>query len=164
MQMNIEKLQKMAGAHALVEMEALEEPFTLKTVFLHVFIVNHLHLYSSELSIFILSVVQALTAANTWVVSGSPQTKRPNNLDNLRKLAEQFQRQMPGGVGGVPETIPKEDDDDVPDLVAGETFDAAAKEEKTHVYRYCKGHTSLQFLLLYFVVANEFMLIPLFCV
>ncbi|MCL7022314.1 hypothetical protein MKW94_013841 [Papaver nudicaule] len=86
--------------------------------------------------------VQASISANTWVVSGSPQTKskflfslwiiyyvlnilRPDNLDNLRKLAEQFQRQMPGGVVVVPGTIP-EDDDDVPDLVAGETFEAAA--------------------------------------
>ncbi|KAI3889419.1 hypothetical protein MKW92_008972 [Papaver armeniacum] len=74
--------------------------------------------------------VQASIAANTWVVSGSPQTKRPDNLDNLRKLAEQFQKQMPGGAGAIPGTIPEEDDDDVPELVAGETFEAAADEEK----------------------------------
>ncbi|RZC67077.1 hypothetical protein C5167_010765 [Papaver somniferum] len=58
--------------------------------------------------------VQASIAANTWVVSGSPQTKRPDNLDNLRKLAEQFQKQMSGGAGAIPGTIPEEDDDDVP--------------------------------------------------
>ncbi|RZC88658.1 hypothetical protein C5167_016517 [Papaver somniferum] len=87
--------------------------------------------------------VQASIAANTWVVSGSPQTKKlqdllpgiinqlgPDNLDNLRKLAEQFQKQMSGGAGAIPGTIPEEDDNDVPELVAGETFEAAADEEK----------------------------------
>ena len=78
--------------------------------------------------------VQASIAANTWVVSGSPQTKRlqdvlpsilnqlgPDNLDNLRKLAEQFQKQVPGATT-------QEDDDDVPELVEGQTFEAAAAE------------------------------------
>jgi len=78
--------------------------------------------------------VQASIAANTWVVSGSPQTKRlqdvlpsilnqlgPDNLDNLRKLAEQFQKQAPGATT-------QEDDDDVPELVEGQTFEAAAAE------------------------------------
>ncbi|KAE9451175.1 hypothetical protein C3L33_16900, partial [Rhododendron williamsianum] len=86
--------------------------------------------------------VQASIAANTWVVSGSPQTKKlqdilpgiinqlgPDNLDNLRKLAEQFQKQVPGGGGP---TIQEEDDDEVPELVAGETFEAAAEEGHTH--------------------------------
>ncbi|KAH9625366.1 hypothetical protein KSS87_015195 [Heliosperma pusillum] len=86
--------------------------------------------------------VQASIGANTWVVSGTPQIKKlqdilpgiinqlgPDNLDNLRKLAEQFQK-------GAPTTNPDgtgldtvdEDDDEVPDLVAGETFEAAAEE------------------------------------
>ncbi|KAJ0257268.1 Nascent polypeptide-associated complex subunit beta [Hirschfeldia incana] len=86
--------------------------------------------------------VQASIAANTWVVSGSPQTKKledilpqilsqlgPDNMDNLRKLAEQLKKQ-PHGEGNAPATIQEEDDDDVPDLVAGETFEAAAAEEK----------------------------------
>ncbi|KAH9780928.1 Nascent polypeptide-associated complex subunit beta [Citrus sinensis] len=73
--------------------------------------------------------VQASIAANTWVVSGAPQTKRPDNLDNLRKLAEQFQKQAPNAGTGAP-TTQEDDDDEVPELVAGETFEAAA-EEKT---------------------------------
>ncbi|CAN6879750.1 unnamed protein product [Brassica oleracea] len=86
--------------------------------------------------------VQASIAANTWVVSGSPQTKKledilpqiisqlgPDNMDNLRKLAEQLKKQPPGE-GNASATIQEEDDDDVPDLVAGETFEAAAAEEK----------------------------------
>ncbi|XP_010540048.1 PREDICTED: basic transcription factor 3-like [Tarenaya hassleriana] len=86
---------------------------------------------------FINPKVQASIAANTWVVSGSPQTKKlqdilpqiisqlgPDNLDNLKKLAEQFQKQAPPGVG----TIQEEDEDDVPELVAGETFEGAAEE------------------------------------
>ncbi|XP_078154837.1 basic transcription factor 3-like [Carex rostrata] len=93
--------------------------------------------------------VQASIAANTWVVSGTPQTKKlqellpsiinqlgPDNLDNLRRLAEQFQKQaaVAGGAdvaaSGVPPTIPEEDDDDVPDLVPGETFEEVAEEKK----------------------------------
>jgi nascent polypeptide-associated complex subunit beta len=86
--------------------------------------------------------VQASIAANTWVVSGSPQTKKlqdilpgiinqlgPDNLDNLRKLAEQFQKQAHGGDTGLA-AVQEDDDDDVPELVAGETFEAAAEETK----------------------------------
>ncbi|VVA91715.1 unnamed protein product [Arabis nemorensis] len=92
---------------------------------------------------FINPKVQASIAANTWVVSGSPQTKKlqdilpqilsqlgPDNMDNLKKLAEQFQRQAPPGEGNASATIQEEDDDDdVPDLVVGETFEAAAEEK-----------------------------------
>ncbi|KAL0683347.1 hypothetical protein Bca4012_050195 [Brassica carinata] len=77
---------------------------------------------------FINPKVQASSAANTWAVSGTPQTKRPDNLHNLKKLAEQFQKQAPGGAD-VPATIQEEDDDDVPELVVGETFETPAAEE-----------------------------------
>lgn len=50
-------------------------------------------------------------------------------MDNLRKLAEQFQKQAPAAGAGVAANQ-EEDDDEVPELVAGETFEAAA-EEKT---------------------------------
>ncbi|KAK9043688.1 hypothetical protein V6N11_072022 [Hibiscus sabdariffa] len=80
--------------------------------------------------------VQASIAANTWVVSGSPQTKSkppvlgPDNLDNLRKLAEQFQKQAPAaGSGAGATTTQEEDDEEVPDLVPSETFEAAAEEK-----------------------------------
>lgn len=54
----------------------------------------------------------------------------PDNLDNLRKLAEQFQKQVPGGAEAAAATSAQvDDDDDVPELVAGETFEAAAAEE-----------------------------------
>ncbi|KAJ0988694.1 hypothetical protein J5N97_007050 [Dioscorea zingiberensis] len=84
--------------------------------------------------------VQASIAANTWVVSGSPQTKKlqellpgilsqlgPDNLDNLRKIAEQFQRQAPIGAGAPAQ---EENDDDVPQLVPGATFEQAADEKE----------------------------------
>ncbi|CAH8391048.1 unnamed protein product [Eruca vesicaria subsp. sativa] len=83
--------------------------------------------------------VQASVAANTWVVSGSPQTKKledilpqifsqlgPDNMENLKKLAEQLKKQPPPGSA----TVQEDDDDDVPDLVAGETFEAAAAAEE----------------------------------
>nr|POE58163.1 basic transcription factor 3 [Quercus suber] len=86
--------------------------------------------------------VQASIAANTWVVSGSPQTKKlqdilpgiinqlgPDNLDNLRKLAEQFQKQQPPAGA---QATQEEDDDEVPELVAGETFETAAEDSHTH--------------------------------
>mmetsp|Transcript_2724 Transcript_2724/g.7507 ORF Transcript_2724/g.7507 Transcript_2724/m.7507 type:complete len:146 (+) Transcript_2724:25-462(+) len=72
--------------------------------------------------------VQASIAANTYVVSGPSQSKRlqdllpgiipqlgPDNLDNLKKIAQQYQSNMGGG-----------DDDDVPDLV--ENFEEESKE------------------------------------
>ena len=46
-------------------------------------------------------------------------------MDNLRKLAEQFQKQTPGGAAT---TTQVDDDDEVPELVAGETFEATAEE------------------------------------
>ena len=53
----------------------------------------------------------------------------PDNLRNLKKLAEQFQRQQPAGAHPKQE---EEEDDEVPELVAGETFETAAAD----------GHTS----------------------
>ncbi|KAK4860597.1 hypothetical protein QYF36_026897 [Acer negundo] len=86
--------------------------------------------------------VQAYIVANTWVVSDSPQTKKlqeflpgiinqlgPDNLDNLRKLAEQFQKQASATRVGAA-TTQEDDDDAVRELVAGETFETTA-EEKT---------------------------------
>lgn len=55
----------------------------------------------------------------------------PDNLENLKKLAEQFQKQAPGAAGAAA-AQEEDDDDDVPDLVPGETFEATAEE----------GHTS----------------------
>ncbi|KAL3596725.1 hypothetical protein D5086_008362 [Populus alba] len=81
--------------------------------------------------------VQASVVANTWVITGTPQTRKlqdilpgiinqlgPDNLDNLRKLAEQFQKEVPSGEAGAAQ----EDDDDVPELVGGETFETVAEE------------------------------------
>lgn len=48
-------------------------------------------------------------------------------MDSLRKLAEQLQK----GSGGDESAQPKgadNDDDDVPELIPGETFEAAAEE------------------------------------
>ncbi|XP_021892586.1 basic transcription factor 3-like [Carica papaya] len=88
---------------------------------------------------FINPKVQASIAANTWVVSGSPQTKKlqdilpqiishlgPDNLDNLKKLAEQFQKQAPAAGAGATAGQEDDDDDDVPDLVGN--FEAVAEE------------------------------------
>lgn len=52
----------------------------------------------------------------------------PDNLENLKKLAEQFQKQAPEAGGDGAATAPQEDDDEVPDLVAGETFETAAEQ------------------------------------
>ena len=49
-------------------------------------------------------------------------------MDNLRKLAEQFQKQAPNTGAGATTTQEEDDDDEVPELVAGQTFEAAAEE------------------------------------
>ncbi|CAL1393846.1 unnamed protein product [Linum trigynum] len=101
--------------------------------------IEEVNIFKDDLVIqFVNPKVQASIVANTWVITGSPQTRKlqdilpgiinqlgPDNLDNLKKLAEQFQKEAPTGVTGVVQ----EDDDDVPELVAGETFEAAAAEE-----------------------------------
>lgn len=46
-----------------------------------------------------------------------------DNFDNLKKLAEQFQKHVPDA-----DDSNHEGDDDVPELVAGETFEEAANE------------------------------------
>ncbi|WVZ00345.1 hypothetical protein V8G54_026414 [Vigna mungo] len=58
--------------------------------------------------------------------------KGPDNLENLKKLAEQFQKQAPEA-GAAATTAQDDDDDDeaVPDLVPGETFEAVAEETKS---------------------------------
>ncbi|GFZ02126.1 Nascent polypeptide-associated complex NAC [Actinidia rufa] len=66
---------------------------------------------------------------------------RPDNLDNLRKLAEQFQKQAPSAGAA---TTQEDDDDDVPELVDGQTFEAAAED----------GHTSYEDMAAYFGVEN----------
>ena len=48
----------------------------------------------------------------------------PDNLANLKKIAEQYQRREPTIAEG-----DGEDDDEVPELVEGETFEEAAKED-----------------------------------
>jgi len=99
--------------------------------------IEEVNIFKDEMVIhFVNPKVQASIGANTWVVSGSPQTKNlqdllpgiinqlgPDNLINLKKIAQQFQKQE--------FHTPEEDDDDVPDLVEGETFEEAAKDEPT---------------------------------
>ncbi|KAK8937373.1 hypothetical protein KSP39_PZI012503 [Platanthera zijinensis] len=60
----------------------------------------------------------------------------PDNLDNLKRLAEQFQKQgspvsaaAASAAGIAPSN--QEDDDDVPELVPGDTFESAADESRT---------------------------------
>ena len=49
-------------------------------------------------------------------------------MDNLRKLAEQFKQHAPGA--GADAKNAQEEDDDVPELVDGETFEAPAEENR----------------------------------
>merc|ERR1712099_89822 len=77
--------------------------------------------------------VQASIAANTYVVSGPSQTKKlqdllpgiinqlgPDNLANLKKIAQQYQESRSDDAA-----MDDGDDDDVPDLV--ENFEEASK-------------------------------------
>jgi nascent polypeptide-associated complex subunit beta len=98
--------------------------------------IEEVNIFKDETVIhFVNPKVQASIAANTWVVSGPSQTKKlqellpgiinqlgPDNLVNLKKIAQQFQRQESG-------RAEDEDDDDVPDLVEGLNFEEASKQE-----------------------------------
>ncbi|BBM97648.1 nascent polypeptide-associated complex subunit beta [Marchantia polymorpha subsp. ruderalis] len=100
--------------------------------------IEEVNIFKDETVIhFVNPKVQASIAANTWVVSGPSQSKKlqdllpgiinqlgPDNLPNLKKIAQQYQRQEPAGAED-------EDDEDVPDLVDGETFEEAAKQESS---------------------------------
>ncbi|XP_074236915.1 transcription factor BTF3 homolog 4 isoform X1 [Saimiri boliviensis] len=83
--------------------------------------------------------VQASLSANTFAITGHAEAKPitemlpgilsqlgADSLTSLRKLAEQFPRQVLDSKAPKPEDI-DEEDDDVPDLV--ENFDEASKNE-----------------------------------
>ncbi|CAM8990257.1 unnamed protein product [Rhodiola kirilowii] len=156
--MDREKLMKMAGAvrtggkgsvrrkkkavHKTTTNDDKRLQSTLKRIGVNsIPAIEEVNIFKDDVVIqFINPKVQASIAANTWVVSGSPQTKKlqdilpgiinqlgPDNLENLRQLAEQFKKRAANAPTEA--TIPEEDDDEVPDLVAGETFEAAAAEE-----------------------------------
>ncbi|GMI65260.1 basic transcription factor 3 [Hibiscus trionum] len=157
--MNVERLTKMAGAvrtggkgsmrrkkkaiHKTTTNDDKRLQSTLKRIGVNAIpAIEEVNIFKDDVVIqFLNPKVQASVAANTWVVSGSPQTKKlqdilpgiinqlgPDNLDNLRKLAEQFQQQAQGATGTGAATTQEEDDEEVPDLVPGETFEAAAEE------------------------------------
>ncbi|KAE8022182.1 hypothetical protein FH972_008006 [Carpinus fangiana] len=159
--MNRERLMKMAGAvrtggkgsmrrkkkavHKATTTDDKRLQSTLKRVGVNAIpAIEEVNIFKDDAVIqFLNPKVQASIAANTWVVTGSPQTKKlqdllpgiinqlgPDNLQNLKKLVEQFQRQQPAGAH--PKQEEDEDDDEVPELVAGETFETAAED----------GHTS----------------------
>ncbi|CAN1161195.1 Basic transcription factor 3 [Linum perenne] len=155
--MNREKLMKMAGSvrtggkgtvrrkkkavHKSTTTDDKKLQSTLKRIGVNTIpAIEEVNIFKDDLVIqFVNPKVQASVVANTWVITGSPQTRKlqdilpgiinqlgPDNLDNLKKLAEQFQKEAPGATLGA---VQEEDDDDVPELVAGETFEAAAAEE-----------------------------------
>ncbi|EEF39165.1 nascent polypeptide-associated complex subunit beta [Ricinus communis] len=160
--MNRERLMKMAGAvrtggkgsmrrkkkavHKTTTTDDKRLQSTLKRIGVNTIpAIEEVNIFKDDIVIqFVNPKVQASIAANTWVVSGTPQTKKlqdilpqvlghlgPDNLDNLKKLAEQIQKQAPGaGATATTEQV-EDDDDEVPDLVPGETFEAAAEEGKT---------------------------------
>ncbi|XP_073041223.1 nascent polypeptide-associated complex subunit beta-like [Primulina eburnea] len=158
--MNVDKLKKMAGSvrtggkgtvrrkkkavHKTTTTDDKRLQSTLKRIGVNAIpAIEEVNIFKEDVVIqFTNPKVQASIAANTWVVSGSPQTKKlqdilpqiihqlgPDNLENLKKLAEQFQKQVPAaGTGAAATRIIEDNDDDVPDLVPGETFEAAAEE------------------------------------
>ncbi|XP_057770107.1 nascent polypeptide-associated complex subunit beta-like [Salvia miltiorrhiza] len=159
--MNVEKLMKMAGSvrtggkgtmrrkkkavHKTTTTDDKRLQSTLKRIGVNAIpAIEEVNIFKEDVVIqFMNPKVQASIAANTWVVSGTPQNKKlqdilpqiihqlgPDNLENLKKLAEQFQKQAPGAgtASGAAGVVEEDDDDDVPELVAGETFEAAAEE------------------------------------
>ncbi|PHU09180.1 hypothetical protein BC332_21040 [Capsicum chinense] len=70
-----------------------------------------------------------------YVVSTLNVLVGPNNLEDFKKFAKQFQKQASGAAAGTDAAAgavaAQEDEDEVPELVAGETFEAATKEGHT---------------------------------
>uniref|UniRef100_A0A7I4C0Q4 Nascent polypeptide-associated complex subunit beta n=2 Tax=Physcomitrium patens TaxID=3218 RepID=A0A7I4C0Q4_PHYPA len=155
-QMNREKLMKMASAvrtggkgsvrrkkkavHKTTTTDDKRLQSTLKRLGVNTIPgIEEVNIFQDESVIhFVNPKVQASIAANTWVVSGPSQTKKlqdilPSiinqlgpekmNLAQLKKLAEQYQKK--DNLGGIAE----EEDDDVPELVEGESFEEASKQE-----------------------------------
>ncbi|KAL6638276.1 hypothetical protein ACP70R_025848 [Stipagrostis hirtigluma subsp. patula] len=103
--------------------------------------IEEVNIFKDDLVIqFLNPKVQASIAANTWVVSGSPQTKKlqdvlpqiinqlgPDNMEHLKRIAEEMQKQV-AAAGAAAQK--EENDDDVPELVPGETFEEVAQETK----------------------------------
>ncbi|URE09831.1 transcription factor BTF3 [Musa troglodytarum] len=156
--MNVEKLMKMAGAvrtggkgsmrrkkkavHKTTTTDDKRLQSTLKRIGVNTIpAIEEVNIFKDDLVIqFANPKVQASIAANTWVVSGTPQTKKlqdllpgiinqlgPDNLENLKRLAEHLQKQVPSTGAAVKQ---EDDDDDVPELVPGQTFEAAADENQ----------------------------------
>ena len=91
-------------------------------------IINQLGMYSWLcLVLFFIIFSRLQMDINFWLLTLILKLLGPDNLDNLRKLAEQFQKQAPS-TGADATTTQEEDDDEVPELVAGQTFEAAAEE------------------------------------
>ncbi|XP_076905824.1 nascent polypeptide-associated complex subunit beta-like [Bidens hawaiensis] len=156
--MNVEKLMKMAGAvrtggkgsvrrkkkavHKTATTDDKRLQSTLKRIGVNsIPSIEEVNIFKDDSVIHFLNPkVQAAVAANTWVISGTPQTKKLEDFfpgiwnqlgqDELKKLAEQYQKEVPGAgeaAAAAMATI-KEDDDEVPELVPGETFEEAAAE------------------------------------
>uniref|UniRef100_M8BZN7 Nascent polypeptide-associated complex subunit beta n=1 Tax=Aegilops tauschii TaxID=37682 RepID=M8BZN7_AEGTA len=90
--------------------------------------IEEVNIFKDDLVIqFLNPKVQASIAANTWVVSGTPQTKSPDNMEHLKRIAEEMQKQVAAAGAIQPK---EENDDDVPELVPGETFEEVAQETK----------------------------------
>ncbi|MFS7958598.1 putative nascent polypeptide-associated complex NAC domain, NAC A/B domain superfamily [Helianthus anomalus] len=128
-EMNVEKLKKMAdvvrtggkgsvrrkkkAVHRTNTTDDKRLQTTLKGIGVNsIPSIEEVNIFKDDIVIHFLNPkVQAVVAANTWVVSGSPQTKKledffPGILDQLgsdalKMLAEQFQKQRQGE-GGVP--------------------------------------------------------------
>uniref|UniRef100_A0A0E0KLL2 Nascent polypeptide-associated complex subunit beta n=1 Tax=Oryza punctata TaxID=4537 RepID=A0A0E0KLL2_ORYPU len=156
--MNKERLMKMAGAvrtggkgtmrrkkkavHKTGTTDDKRLQSTLKRVGVNTIpAIEEVNIFKDDLVIqFVNPKVQASIAANTWVVSGSPQTKicpvtdsqilpvGPDNMEHLKRIAEEMQKQV--AAAGATAQAKEENDDDVPELVPGENFEEVAQETK----------------------------------
>mmetsp|Transcript_5733 Transcript_5733/g.14688 ORF Transcript_5733/g.14688 Transcript_5733/m.14688 type:complete len:149 (+) Transcript_5733:173-619(+) len=148
--MNVEKLQRMAGAvrtggkgtvrrkkkavHKTTSTDDKRLQGTLKRLGVNTIPgIEEVNIFKGEDVIHFLNPkVQASIQANTYVVSGPSQTKKLQELlptifnqlgtDNLQNL-----KQLAEQAGGAAPGGDDDDDDDVPDLVEGENFEEASK-------------------------------------
>ncbi|KAI4979682.1 hypothetical protein ZWY2020_016435 [Hordeum vulgare] len=106
---------------------------TLKRVGINTIpVIEEVNIFKDDLVIqFLNPKVQGSIAANTWVLQDVLPSiinqLGPDNMEHLKRIAEEMRKQV-AATGAIQ---PKEEnDDDVPELVPGETFEEVAQETK----------------------------------
>ncbi|URD94068.1 hypothetical protein MUK42_01850 [Musa troglodytarum] len=116
--MNVDKLMKMSGAVRTGGKGSMRRRYIF-------FGFYGIFVFSEYLHHLIQLTRDYLVTEFEDLLPGIINQLEPDNLENLKRFVEHLQKQSPSTA-----TAAKQDNDDVPDLVPGETFEAAADENQ----------------------------------